>query len=319
MITSAIAARAIIDLIIFKQEFRQDFADFLLSSSDWIELKLMSEFLEVPAKISTFLGGDSKYCTISRAIVANVSLINHCKRFVLSDNPLLQLAASKILNYNEEYAGFINSLPARVAQFVDPRIRIPALDSADFSNTKAEISEVLATDYADNTESRPPEKSGGITISADDEFWEQAFELEVHETPSLPEVDRFAVLPAIDRKQNILHWWSTRQDEFPMLRRLAFDYLAIPASSVPAERANSAGGRAFDGRIRLHSATFKAELCCRSWLNLCRTMKVQLPRNFRDAFNSISTEDLAALEEQDEVVAYLLANRRSTSSDSDEP
>ena len=79
------------------------------------------------------------------------------------------------------------------------------------------------------------------TTTIDDEIWDQAYDA-IPPCDSTPEVDRFAVLPVANRKGDILKWWITRQTDFPKLSRLAMDYLAFPASSVPAERANSAGG-----------------------------------------------------------------------------
>ena len=39
-----------------------------------------------------------------------------------------------------------------------------------------------------------------------------------------------------------LHWWSTSYTRYPYLSNLAKKYLAIPATSVPAERAFSIAG-----------------------------------------------------------------------------
>ena len=38
-----------------------------------------------------------------------------------------------------------------------------------------------------------------------------------------------------------LGWWLGRADDYPCLARVARNYLAIPATSVPAERAFSTG------------------------------------------------------------------------------
>ena len=42
---------------------------------------------------------------------------------------------------------------------------------------------------------------------------------------------------------------------------MAYDYLAILASSVPIEEANPAAKMTFDDRIKLHSCTIKAKMC----------------------------------------------------------
>ena len=48
--------------------------------------------------------------------------------------------------------------------------------------------------------------------------------------------------PYIDRKDNALNWWKMNKGQFPILSKLARDYLAIPAMSTPSELLISAAG-----------------------------------------------------------------------------
>ena len=48
-------------------------------------------------------------------------------------------------------------------------------------------------------------------------------------------------LPLADENTNSLEWWKAHQLKFPNLSRMARDYLAIPATSVPSEQSFSLG------------------------------------------------------------------------------
>ena len=42
---------------------------------------------------------------------------------------------------------------------------------------------------------------------------------------------------------NLLQWWKTNKNKYPVLSTMARDYLAICASAVPCEQAHSSGRR----------------------------------------------------------------------------
>ena len=86
---------------------------------------------------------------------------------------------------------------------------------------------------------------------------------------------------------------------------MACDYLAILASSVPAEEANSATKMTFDDRIKLHSCTFKAEIGIRSWMEVLQESNVQITYNFCMAYEELkfNLDDLVG---EDEVINYML-------------
>ena len=70
----------------------------------------------------------------------------------------------------------------------------------------------------------------------------------------------------MDRKVNALEWWRQNQAEFPNLSKMAQDYLAIPATSVPSERVFSDVGQlVYDRRNRLNGETIRACICLDSW------------------------------------------------------
>lgn len=64
-----------------------------------------------------------------------------------------------------------------------------------------------------------------------------------------------------------LQWWKINHTRYPVLAKMARDYLAIPASSASSERTFSKAGLLItDRRTRLSSESIKACCLLQSWL-----------------------------------------------------
>ncbi|CAA0830976.1 Zinc finger BED domain-containing protein DAYSLEEPER [Striga hermonthica] len=72
-------------------------------------------------------------------------------------------------------------------------------------------------------------------------------------------------------KFDVLSWWKSHQEVYPILSVLARDALAIQASTVPSESAFSAGGRVIDPfRSRLEPEMVEALICTKYWVAASR-------------------------------------------------
>ncbi|KFY45043.1 hypothetical protein V494_01172 [Pseudogymnoascus sp. VKM F-4513 (FW-928)] len=74
-------------------------------------------------------------------------------------------------------------------------------------------------------------------LDSDDEMYQ-------HRGPIIEEVEwrRWFKEYGVDRNTNILKYWQAKQYQYPVISRIARDYLAIPASSAASERIFSVGG-----------------------------------------------------------------------------
>ena len=66
-----------------------------------------------------------------------------------------------------------------------------------------------------------------------------------------------------------LVWWKNNEAKFQILSKIARDYLAMQASSVPSERGFSSSGLTVtDMRSRQHPMTVRSLMCLKSWFKL---------------------------------------------------
>ncbi len=65
---------------------------------------------------------------------------------------------------------------------------------------------------------------------------------------------------------DLLQWWNLHSMDFPILSKMAKDYLTIQSSSVPSENLFSGAGNVItDSRNRLSSDTAQCLVCLKSW------------------------------------------------------
>ena len=71
----------------------------------------------------------------------------------------------------------------------------------------------------------------------------------------------------IDERFEILNWWRTNANKYPVLSAMARDILAIPLSTVPSESGFSTGGRILaDNRSSMTPKTLECLVCYKDWL-----------------------------------------------------
>jgi hypothetical protein len=84
------------------------------------------------------------------------------------------------------------------------------------------------------------------------------------------EVERYLADPPADPDEDVLEWWKHHAKDYPRLARIARDYLAIPATSVPVERVFSGGADLVTNkRGSLSEDTIQGCVCASGWLDSC--------------------------------------------------
>ncbi|KAL3701241.1 hypothetical protein R1sor_019263 [Riccia sorocarpa] len=295
------------------ESIARDFEGRFMSSTDWEVVDKMIKWLQGPAIISTLLCG-SKYPTLTVTQLAWTKLLEHCTKSQVPDSQntavvVQESQASRgraCMRYLMKYEDEMKSVPARIAQFLDPRV--PHYSNLLDNNIDSLFfEEILKLHYMREEDEIPQNnvEEEEHMQSIEHFLWKDIGKPASSAYGGESEVERYMKQPQENYKIDILQWWFSHKSVYPALYRMACDYLAIPSSSVCADEANSAAKITFDSRFSLHKSTFKAESCVRSWLQTLQSMKIPLPQDYHIAFDALNI-DFQALAEDDEVIEYML-------------
>jgi len=77
-----------------------------------------------------------------------------------------------------------------------------------------------------------------------------------------------SLVPLRDGEEfDVLKWWKRNQDQYPVLAKMARDFLAIPLSTVASESTFSTAGMVINKYCSsLSSETVEALICAKDWL-----------------------------------------------------
>jgi hypothetical protein len=183
----------------------------------------------------------------------------------------MEAAYAKLLDYySTTWAGMY-----AVALILDPTskmeyYRASNWEASDIEGAKNALLKVIEK-YGGTPETgtvpQPSQASSVLDFcEADlDELWERAMKRRRVEKED--ELERYLEAPRIHTRANILEWWKQNAEVYPCLARIARDYLAIPATSAPAERMFSCGADLVaTKRGSLNEETIRACMCLDSWL-----------------------------------------------------
>jgi hypothetical protein len=115
-----------------------------------------------------------------------------------------------------------------------------------------------------------PSQASSIVDSIDDPYeWLAKRKRKRRRVEKESELERYLKADTIEAHADILKWWKQNAEAYPCLARIARNYLAIPATSAPAERVFSGGADLVpDKRGSMDKETIRMCMCLDSWLRL---------------------------------------------------
>lgn len=180
------------------------------------------------------------------------------------------LCSNKLINYYQ----FVDNPFVLLATVLDPRGKLKIYLKSSHPVVYAEkakdalkaafaqYSPLHESDEEEPTPFSPEDNENTNEASIFDGLEETAVE---QQEPVVSEVDRYLAQNVVPKTTNVLNWWKQNSYEFPVLSRMAKDYLAIQCSSKDTEGSFSKGRRGMPYyRQNMQPLHFKAQMLVNS-------------------------------------------------------
>lgn len=284
MLENALKLEQSINALCASQTMDLSMRDIIITPIEWQVLHGLKAFFKIFVKPAEQVQADN-YPTLNVCIPHYLRLLNKLKAMEIAPLTTAAISAACKASYSklDTYYNLITnqgSSHSSIATICDPRFNLSIYEfympsSADalkrdraraqfaacFNRYKdrendIQVAAIEATIAAETEQITTPRE-----LDSDDEMYQ-------HHGPSIEEVEwrRWLKESGVDRYTNILKYWQAKQFQYPVISRIARDYLAIPASSAASERIFSVGGDIVTKkRNRLLPSTLRYLLCLRDW------------------------------------------------------
>lgn len=236
-----------------------------LSEDEWNLISEFKDFLELFEQATNFISGN-KYSTIS-VLFKITNILYYETKDYKTNNITIKNAALKMFDYFDKYWGELK-LSGLIATFLDPRFKNDILNT--YSGVKDQISTLYSYynsihNFSQNqkvNEKRSKYSKLNLNISLNDQ--------EILNDNNFKEIELY-INHIFSKTINIddfdlLQWWKLHSQDFPILSKIARNYLAIQSSSVLSENLFSGAGNTItESRNRLSPDTSRAVVCLKSW------------------------------------------------------
>jgi hypothetical protein len=286
MISIASSQESPITAVCASQTIDLSVRDIMLNQSDWVILHKLHEFFQIFVHPTKKLQA-SMYPTLNYVIPQYIKMIKRVteKQVEWGAGSPLGIACQKALDkLNEYYNGLHSHVHASIATICDPRfnfnvfnILMPSLaDNAKKamikSGFKTAFYKYQEREVAIKDARFRKEQEDASEIQPDDDNEEDELsDAELYQSGPLDvetetELTRYLKLPAMPRETNIYLYWKAKQYDYPIISRIAADYLAIPATSAPLESVFSIGSDVVTKkRNKLTGDSVRMIMCLKDW------------------------------------------------------
>lgn len=275
MIERALKMRKVVDLL---TSCEADLKEFALHNEDWEILQEVLDFLQIFKDTSTFLCAE-RYPTIQYVVPVYNYLLEKIKDCMKSKGthymiPAMKLAYEKISGYydltgtgqksplSEIYATSILLDPTLKFQFFKDRNWAPSVMKSIRDKVRNIYLARAGEQNVPDSEDRNDQENSSPLIT---ELYKK------RKLEKRNEFDQYLAMPVVPYENNgssckKLAWWKANQSQFPVMAGIARDFLSVPATSCPSERAFSSAKHLIGVRYRLEEETIQKCMCLKEWM-----------------------------------------------------
>jgi len=231
---------------------QRDLRKHQLTDAEWTQLEDILSALKLPHQVQQVMSSETTP-TLSMAIPAMESLVMKWDELALRKPHLRTMISAGQDKINQYLGRMRDSKVYTIAMFVNPACKLLWINRRWGSVKRTQAlewieEEVLA--YAHRpprVDSPPPQKEARTAawVAMTDGLFTSEDHGRTHQPPSLAALDELQLYLQAGLEPlglDIVEWWDTHSTRYPVLFRIAMDYLPIQASSVPCERVFSSSG-----------------------------------------------------------------------------
>jgi len=244
-----------------------------LNNNEWENVQSMIILLDPMYKATKMLSSSS-YPTISDICLTFIGIFRHIELYIEDQNHSTEecMMADSICQKLDDYWMIIDTSTI-ISTLLDPCSKLITFSTEEKRNQAINMLHSKMNNYASKLNCSNSEnnilKSSSARLFFENLITQQNNQVnnQVNQVrPIEDELERYLALPSVP--SDLLLWWSQYEDKFPVLSKIAQEYLAIQGTSVPCEQAFSMAAHTISKiRNRLHPSMAHATLCLKSWID----------------------------------------------------
>ncbi|CAB5370059.1 unnamed protein product [Rhizophagus irregularis] len=245
----------------------RDLRKWEIIDAEWDLLKQIKKLLYIFLRATLYIS-HGRYPTIENSIPIFNWIMDKIEDFDKEANidEIVKKAACNAMEKLKKYYQYTDGIIYTISTILDPRLKLTYYKDHNWeekyiTEARDDIKKLYDTTYAPRIDQNIQDED----LTADDDLLSHIYKKR-RTSRNESELDLYLGSPIVPGEVDLLQWWKMNESQYPHLAAMARDYLAIPATSTPIERAFSGGTDLISQkRCSLSAETIRACMCLKSW------------------------------------------------------